>query len=46
MTQKGIYPYDYVDSFDKMNDEQLPEQEKIIVDYMILIVPMKIINKL
>ena len=27
MTQKGIYPYDYVDSFNKMNDEQLPKQE-------------------
>lgn len=26
MTQKGIYPYDYISSFDKMNDTHLPHK--------------------
>ena len=26
MTQKGIYPYDYIDTYDKMNDTSLPSQ--------------------
>ena len=28
MKQKGIYPYDYMDSFNKFNDEQLPSKEQ------------------
>ena len=24
MSQKGVYPYDYVDSFEKFNESQLP----------------------
>ena len=27
MKQKGIYPYDYMDSFDKFNNTQLPSKE-------------------
>ena len=27
MTKKGIYPYDYMDSFEKFNDKQLPQKE-------------------
>jgi hypothetical protein len=28
MIQKGIYPYDYISDFDKLNDKQLPTQEQ------------------
>ena len=28
MTQKGIYPYDYMDSFEKFNEKQLPSKEE------------------
>ena len=28
MSKKGIYPYDYMDSFDKFNDTQLPSKEQ------------------
>ena len=28
MKQKGVYPYDYMDSFGKFNDKQLPQKEK------------------
>ncbi|XP_071054945.1 uncharacterized protein [Onthophagus taurus] len=27
-TRKGVYPYDYIDNFDKFNETCLPEQEK------------------
>ena len=27
MTKKGVYPYDYMDTFDKFNDKQLPKKE-------------------
>ena len=27
MKQKGIYPYDYMDSFDRFNETQLPEKQ-------------------
>ena len=27
MKQKGVYPYDYKDSFDKFNETELPKQE-------------------
>ena len=27
MKQKGIYPYDYIDSFEKFNNEQLPSKD-------------------
>ena len=27
MTKKGVYPYDYMDSFSKFNDTQLPKRE-------------------
>ena len=29
MKQKGVYPYDYMDSFQKFNDEQLPPKEQL-----------------
>ena len=25
--QKGVYPYDYMDSFDKFNETELPKKE-------------------
>ena len=28
MKRKGVYPYDYIDSFDKFNDKNLPSKEK------------------
>ena len=28
LTEKGVYPYDYVNSFDKFNDEHLPSKEQ------------------
>ena len=27
MTRKGVYPYEYMDSFDKFNDSSLPPYE-------------------
>lgn len=27
MKQKGIYPYDYMDSFEKFNNQQLPSKD-------------------
>ena len=28
MTMKGIYPYDYIDSFDRLNEKELPGQKE------------------
>ena len=28
MKRKGVYPYDYMDSFSKFNDTELPEREE------------------
>ena len=28
MKRNGVYPYDYIDSFDKFNDKNLPSKEK------------------
>ena len=28
MKRKGVYPYDYMDSFDKFNDKNFPSKEK------------------
>ena len=28
MIQKGVYPYDYIDSFDKLNETKLPERRE------------------
>ena len=28
LTEKGVYPYDYMNTFDKFNDEQLPSKEQ------------------
>ena len=28
MIQKGVYPYDYMDNFSKLNDRQLPTIDK------------------
>ena len=28
MKKKGVYPYDYMDSFQKFGDQQLPPKEK------------------
>ena len=33
MKEKGVYPYDYMDSFSKFNDTQLPQEEKIFIAY-------------
>ena len=27
LTEKGVYPYDYMNSFNKFNEEQLPKKE-------------------
>ena len=27
LTEKGVYPYDYMNSFDKFNDEVLPDKD-------------------
>lgn len=27
MKQKGVYPYDYIDSEEKFNDQQLPSKD-------------------
>ena len=27
MTSKGVYPYDYMDSFDKLNETKLPSKD-------------------
>ena len=27
MKQKGVYPYDYMNSVDKFNDKQLPSKD-------------------
>ena len=29
LTEKGVYPYDYMNAFDKFNDEQLPSKEQL-----------------
>lgn len=28
MKKKGVYPYDYMDSFEKFGDKQLPPKEQ------------------
>ena len=28
MTKKGIYPYDYIDNYNKMSDDKLPSIDK------------------
>ena len=28
MTEKGVYPYDYMNTFDKFDEEQLPSKEQ------------------
>ena len=38
MKQKGVYPYDYMDSFQKFGDQQLPPREEfysILTDFSI-----------
>ena len=30
MKQKGVYPYDYVDSFEKFNEKQLPPKKRFL----------------
>ena len=30
MTQKGIYPYDYINTYDKLNDSKLPSQDNFL----------------
>ena len=29
LTDKGVYPYDYMNSFDKFDDEQLPSKDDV-----------------
>ena len=31
MKQKGVYPYDYMDSVERFNDQQLPSKDEFIV---------------
>ena len=33
MLRKGVYPYEYMDDWEKINDESLPEKELFIVAY-------------
>ena len=28
LTEKGVYPYDYIDDFEKFNETKLPPKEK------------------
>ena len=30
LTEKGVYPYDYMNTFDKFNEEQLPSKDKFL----------------
>ena len=30
MKQKGVYPYDYIDNFEKFNDTKLPSKDEHI----------------
>ena len=32
ITQKGVYPYDYMDGFNKFKEEGLPSIEKIFLN--------------
>ena len=32
LTYKGLYPYDYMDDFEKFNDRALPSKEKFYSD--------------
>ena len=45
MSQKGVYPYNYMDSFNKF-DEKLPTKEDVLVLWIMSISQMKIINML
>ena len=29
LTEKGVYPYDYMNTFDKFNEKQLPSKEQV-----------------
>ena len=46
MTKKGIYPYDYIDNFNKMSDDKLPSIENFIVIYIIARAMKMIIKRL
>ena len=41
MTQKGIYPYDYIDSYDKLYVDKLPDQK----DFYSLLSNVELSNK-
>ena len=34
LTDKGVYPYDYMNNWDKFNDTELPNNDNFIVRYM------------
>ena len=31
MSQKGVYPYDFMDSFEKFNQRELPNKDQLYV---------------
>ena len=37
LTDKGVYPYDYMNSWDRFNDIELPKKESFIVNHMMKI---------
>ena len=37
MTKKGVYPYDYIDNFEKMKDTKLPSITKIFIVIFIIL---------
>ena len=46
MTSKGVYPYEYIDNYNKLYETQLPEEKNNIHLLIILVAVMKIINVL
>ena len=44
LTRKGVYPYDYVTSINKLKETKLPSKMNFIQNYMMKKFQMKIIN--
>ena len=45
MKRKGVYPYDYIDSFDKFNDKNLPSKDKFFCMLLKIINMLKMCGK-